>query len=114
MKAAEMALKQRKIADDFADTFPRKTVQQWRQMVEEWQTDPLRPNPYVSNKRGTFFLNLSGRLRLTAVSSASKLSEARLRLTQEEVTEAEQGQHAPHEVTASVFIRMGLELQDQQ
>ena len=51
---------------------------------------------------------------LTTLLSASKLSEARLWLTQEEVTEAEQGQHALHEVTTSVFIRMGLELQDQQ
>ena len=51
---------------------------------------------------------------LTTLLSASKLSEAQLWLTQEEVTEAEQGQHAPHKVTASVFIRMGLELQDQQ
>jgi len=46
--------------------------------------------------------------------SASKLSEVRLRLTQEEAAEAERGQRAPHMVPASVFIRMGLELEDQQ
>lgn len=45
---------------------------------------------------------------------ASKLSEVRLRLTQEEVSTAERGRNAPHKVTASVFIRMGLELEDQQ
>jgi len=46
--------------------------------------------------------------------SASKISEARLRLTQEEVAEAERGRYAPHKVSASVFVRMGLELEDQQ
>jgi len=49
-----------------------------------------------------------------ATKSASKLSEARLRLTQEEAAEAERGKHTPHKVSASVFIRMGLELEDQQ
>jgi len=45
---------------------------------------------------------------------ASKISEVRLRLAQEEVAEAERGQHAPHKASVSVFIRMGLELEDQQ
>lgn len=48
------------------------------------------------------------------VYSASKLSEIRLRLAQEEASEAERGYRAPHQVSASVFIRMGLELEDQQ
>ena len=51
---------------------------------------------------------------MTVTLPASKLSEARLRLTQEEVAEAERGRHTPHKVSASVFIRMGLELEDQQ
>lgn len=45
---------------------------------------------------------------------ASKVSEVRLRLTQEEAAEAAKGKESPHEVSASVFIRMGLELEDQQ
>ena len=45
---------------------------------------------------------------------ALKLSEVRLRLAEGEVHEAERGRHAPHQVSASVFIRMGLELEDQQ
>jgi len=42
------------------------------------------------------------------------VSEARLRLTEEEAAEAERGIAAPHKVSASVFVRMGLELEDQQ
>lgn len=45
---------------------------------------------------------------------ALKLSEVRLRLTEEEAAEAERGRRAPHMISASVFVRMGLELEDQQ
>ena len=44
----------------------------------------------------------------------SKFVSARLQLAQEELAEAERGQHTRHKVPASVFIRMGLELEDQQ
>jgi hypothetical protein len=43
-----------------------------------------------------------------------KISEAQLRLTQEEVAEAEHGHHALHQVSVSIFVQMGLELEDQQ
>ena len=55
IKAAEMALTQRKVAEDFATTFPNKTVQKWRRMVKEWHANPSLANPYVSNERGMFF-----------------------------------------------------------
>ncbi|KAF9780594.1 hypothetical protein BJ322DRAFT_1112579 [Thelephora terrestris] len=45
---------------------------------------------------------------------ASKVSKARLRLSQEEVTEAESGREPLHKASPSVFIRVGLELEDQQ
>lgn len=46
--------------------------------------------------------------------SASKVSEIRLRLIEEEAAEVERGQRSPHQVSASTFIRMGLDLEDQQ
>ena len=61
MKAVEMASSQRKVADDFAATFPRETVQQWEKMVKEWQANASRPNPYASNERGAFFKAHSNR-----------------------------------------------------
>lgn len=61
-----------------------------------------------------FFFERTRSLCLTTVSPASKLSEVRLQLAQEEVGEAERGQHSPHKVTASVFVRTGLELEEQQ
>ena len=108
-----MASTQRKAANDFSATFPAKTVRQWRQMVDKWQVDPSCPNPYVSNDRGRFF-GIFLKLHLTVRLPALKLMEVQLRLTREEVADKEHGQHAPHKISASVFIRMGLELEDQQ
>ena len=45
---------------------------------------------------------------------ASKVSEVRLRLTQEEAAEVERGKETPHKVSASVFVCMGFKLEDQQ
>ena len=59
------------------------------------------------------FFNIFGG-NISPILPALKLSEVRLQLAQEEISQAERGQHAPHKVSASVFIRMGLELEDQQ
>jgi hypothetical protein len=108
-----MASKQRKVANDFATTFPLDTIKRWKRMVKKWEANPSRPNPYVSKDRGRLFCFIQVP-RLTVFLPASKVSEIRLRLAQEEAAEAERGQRAPHQITASVFIRMGLELEDQQ
>lgn len=46
--------------------------------------------------------------------SALKLSEIRLQLAKEEAADVENGQPSPHKISALVFVRMGLELEDQQ
>jgi hypothetical protein len=53
-KAVEMAAKQRKAATDFSGMFPKKTIENWQKMVKEWQENPSRPNPYISNERGMY------------------------------------------------------------
>lgn len=108
-----MASKQRKAAGEFTATFPPETIQQWKRMVKEWEADSSRPNPYISNDRGGLYCPVQVLWFMLAF-LASKLSEIRLRLLQEEAAEAERGQRLPHEVTPSVFIRMGLDLEDQQ
>ena len=59
-KAVEMSAKQRKAATDFSGTFPKKTIESWKKMVKQWQEDPSRPNPYVSNERGMYFEEIDG------------------------------------------------------
>ena len=70
------------------------------------------PQPLRFERAGYVFSKSWGQCILLLSFSASKVSEARLRLTQEEATEAERGKGAPHKVSASVFVRMGLELED--
>jgi len=91
VKAADMASKQRKAAGDFTATFPPDTVQHWRRMVREWEENSSRPNPYISKDRGRLFHPIQVPW-LTIVLSASKVSEIRLRLVQEEAAEVERGQ----------------------
>ena len=55
-KALEMASIQRKVADDFSNTFPKEVIQQWEQMVMKWNENSLQPNPYVSSEHCMFFL----------------------------------------------------------
>lgn len=54
IKAKEMASIQRKAANDFTATFSLDTISQWKRMVQEWEENPSRPNPYISNDRGKF------------------------------------------------------------
>ena len=81
-------------------------------IVKEWQDNRSCPNPYVSDERCMFLYVFHGYILLSL--PASKLSQARLQLAEEESTNMARGQHAPHQVSAAVFIRMGLELEDQQ
>ena len=113
VKVVELESKQRKVADNFTATFPDKTVKQWRRMLEKWEEDPLCPNPYVLSEQGALLVGVSLPW-LTVLPLAIKISEARLRLAQEEVAKAERGQHTPHNISASVFVQMGLEIEDQQ
>lgn len=113
-KAKEMASVQRKAAGDFTATFPETTIHQWKRMVQEWEANPSCPNPYVSNDRGRVFVLFQVYPILKIVCSALKISEIRLRLAQEEIDRVGSGEKSLHQISPSVFIRMGLELEDQQ
>lgn len=60
------------------------------------------------------FPNSLGRMHIIILLPVSRVSAARLRLTQEETAEAEGGKVSLDKVSASVFVRIGLELEDQQ
>ena len=108
-----MAWKQRQAAEDFTTTFPLETTQSWARMVKKWETNPSYPNPYISKEHGKCFLTSYDKC-LNSFSPASKVSAVRLRLAQEETEGTERGGDAINKVSASVFMRMGLELEDQQ
>ncbi|KAK7052722.1 CxC2 domain-containing protein [Favolaschia claudopus] len=84
------------------EAFEAFTLQQvervpvWKQMVEDFERDPLSKNPYETKITG-----------LTEM-------EVRLQFAKEEEDEAKRGNSALHEVSPSSFVAAGLELEDQQ
>ncbi|KAK7053876.1 CxC2 domain-containing protein [Favolaschia claudopus] len=84
------------------EAFEAFTLQQaervpaWKQMVEEFERDSTKKNPYETKITG-----------LTEM-------EVRLQFAKEEEEEAKRGLGALHEVSPSGFIAAGLELEDQQ
>ncbi|KAJ7617937.1 hypothetical protein FB45DRAFT_872384 [Roridomyces roridus] len=71
-------------------------VPKWRKMVEEYEADGSKPNPYESSVKG-----------LTE-------AEVRKRLEEEEEKEVALGRTRVHNVSPSAFITLRLELEDSQ
>ncbi|KAJ7745164.1 hypothetical protein B0H14DRAFT_2637194 [Mycena olivaceomarginata] len=71
-------------------------VPAWKEMVEEFEADETKKNPYE--------------VKITGLTEA----EVRLKFAQEEEEEAKNGVPVLHEVTPSSFIAAGLELEEQQ
>lgn len=83
---------------DFEEAIPTESLTSWRQMVEEWEADRSRPNPFESTA--------------VPVTQAS----VRLELSQAEADQLKRGLdvslHA--EVSPSVLIAAGTDLEAQQ
>lgn len=45
-EALEMSRKQRAAHSALTATFPPDTIQEWTNMVTQWQEDPEKPNPF--------------------------------------------------------------------
>ncbi|KAJ7096584.1 hypothetical protein B0H15DRAFT_773847, partial [Mycena belliarum] len=71
-------------------------VDEWRLMVEAFEADPTKPNPYDLPKSG---LNEN---------------DVRLQFAQEEAAEEARGMLPIHDVSPSAFILAGLDLEEQQ
>ncbi|KAJ7609634.1 hypothetical protein FB45DRAFT_982382 [Roridomyces roridus] len=74
----------------------REHVPEWRRMVEEYEADGSKSNPYESTSKG-----------LTE-------AEVRKKLEEEEEKEEQAGQPRIHDVSPSAFLTLGLDLEDQQ
>lgn len=51
-EAFAMRDKHRDIFRQFSSTFPAATVEAWGEMVEAWNQDRSKPNPYADPKPG--------------------------------------------------------------
>ncbi|KAK7050119.1 CxC2 domain-containing protein [Favolaschia claudopus] len=92
----------RKEARSQREAFEAFTVQQaervpaWKQMVQDFEADSSKKNPYE--------IKITGMTEL----------EVRLQFAKEEEEEAKKGGTSLHEVSPSGFVAAGLELEDQQ
>ncbi|KDQ54200.1 hypothetical protein JAAARDRAFT_60933 [Jaapia argillacea MUCL 33604] len=88
--------KQRNNFEEFSATFSPETVVQWEKMVDMWNEDRSRLNPYQEPP------------------STATLNDVRLELAREEAADAARGNLSTHNVSMSSFIVTGLELEEQQ
>lgn len=100
--------------DDHNKTFDDDTIAKWTKMVEDWDTDLTKPNPY-EEPQVCEYNKYSGRMTSFLYNpKALNLAEVRLELSKEEAEDAARGVEQGHETTPSKFLIQGLELEDQQ
>jgi hypothetical protein len=95
-KAIAMQKKQRKAFVKFNATFPSDVVRKWEKMVVEWDADRKKKNPYEEPVAGT------------------SVAEVRLELAKEEADDVQRGNQSIHHISASRWLTMGLDLEEQQ
>ncbi|TDL14069.1 hypothetical protein BD410DRAFT_687969, partial [Rickenella mellea] len=95
--AVPMKAKHAKIFEELSSSLPAALVSKWVAMVEAWEADNSQPNPYLAQPR-----------------NGTSLAAVKLDLAKQEAADAAAGTISLHEVTASVFLSTGLELEDQQ
>ncbi|KAI0042995.1 hypothetical protein FA95DRAFT_1575369 [Auriscalpium vulgare] len=97
LKVAVEALRKQRIAfDESCENIPQDTQEEWTEMMRAYEINKTAPNPYEEPV------------------VAMSLVDVRLELAEEEAREAVQGQLSPHETTASMFLTVGFELEEQQ
>ena len=96
----------------FDASFPKDVLLRWAEMISRWEQDKTAPNPYTHTEKGAVYCYPIFKPH-TNLLSAGNMAEVRRRLAEADTQEAQHG-CAPHEVPASVFVRSGLEIEEQQ
>lgn len=81
-------------------------------MIRNWERDKSKPDPFIHTEQCMSFCRFWFSTRIH-VSPASKLAEVRRQLAEVDEEDARRGSIL-HEVPGSVFIRSGLEIEEQQ
>jgi hypothetical protein len=108
-----MRTKHKELFVKFDATFKRATVEVWEKMVQEWERDNEKPNPYAEPINSTYFI-YSSMYCLMCIPLATTEHDIRLQLLEEEVADSSQGVLLPHDTSPSLVLRTGLELEEQQ
>ncbi|KAH7903922.1 hypothetical protein BJ138DRAFT_1188251 [Hygrophoropsis aurantiaca] len=97
-EALPMKAKHRALHKALTTTFPAETITEWRATIDQWQEDPTQPSPY---QEAVVNVTLSSVLKkLEAEERAFSSTQSNSAIT--------------HETTATSFLAMGLELEQQQ
>jgi hypothetical protein len=110
-----MKLKHQELFVTFSATFKPETVEKWEKLVREWEQDNTKVNPYAEPVNSMYFgfhqlrTPFDSRLPL-----ATTERDIRLQMVKEEEAEASRGILPPHDISPSLFLHAGLELEQQQ
>ena len=85
----------------------------WTTMISEWEHDKTQPNPYTHTEKG-IALCFTASPRHTNSHLASKTAKVRKILAEVDRRDIQQGSAPDHQIPPSIFIRTGLEIEDQQ
>ena len=96
----------------FDAMFSGELRDEWLRMIRDWEKDQSKPNPFTYTAKGGHSCVIWQLPRGTHIRLASNLADIRQRLAEAEEEDTNRGT-APHEVPGSVFIRMGLEIEEQ-
>ncbi len=93
--------------------FSLEVIQEWMKIVVAWDEDhDAKPDPYEEPSSSVSYISLDDPyVHNNAI--AHSMSSLWLQLVQEDAIEAKHGKVAPHEVMASMFLQLGIELEDQ-
>lgn len=98
-----------------SSTFPASVIAEWTRMIELWEENPASsPDPFIEEYRSASHPILKDCCAYSPQSSAITLKEIRLKLAKEEADEMMKGIPSPHEVSASAFLEIGIDLEDVQ
>ncbi|KAI0067061.1 hypothetical protein BV25DRAFT_1912397 [Artomyces pyxidatus] len=97
LKQAVPAYERKKaVFEESTATFPPAVLHKWEAMLAAWHADPKKPNPYREPE------------------CITTIADVKLELAQQEADEVNRGVVSLHETSASVFLSVGLDLEDQQ
>jgi hypothetical protein len=110
MRAKHVAIFER-----FSGKFSPSVVKKWTEMVEKWEADQKKPNPYsesVIGEPGAVFhvQELIGCRYL----QGSTMAKVRAELQKDELDDAKRGDVQMHATSPHSFLHVGLELEEQQ
>jgi hypothetical protein len=110
-----MRKKHQEVFKTFSTTFKATTIATWTKMVDDWNSDHTKPNPYDEPQNSELIQHLFlAQLNIDIYYLATCLQDVRLELAKEDAEAAKDGAVAPHATSLTEFLMKGLELEEQQ